>query len=119
DYYLEDLVLVAIYSLFSIIVLILSCSFYSKDNFIYFLNLIVYLSIFNSILICFQYFDVKIIFLLEHHGNQRFYGNIGQPNHISTLLCMGIASSFLLYRFGLYNLKRLYFSSLLFIFFIF
>ncbi len=119
DYYLEDLVLVAIYSLFSIIVLILSCSFYSKDNFIRLLGLIVFLSIFNSVIISLQYFEVKSIFLLEHFGRQRFYGNIGQPNHISTLLCMGVVSSFLLYRLGLFNSKKLYFISFLFIFFIF
>ena len=118
-YFLEDLIVVSIYLIFVLLILITSGGGDYEKYTNFFLKIIVFLSLINSIPILFQYFNINNIFVLNHLGVRRFYGNIGQPNHLSTLFVMGIVSSFHLCKRKIFDKKILYITSLYFIFFIF
>lgn len=119
NYFLEDFILISIYLLFIILVLIISQTIQSIDYIYIYFRLILLLCLINSIIILFQYFDLKSIFILNHAGIQRFYANIGQPNHLSTLFLMGIVSSILLYKKQIIKIQLLYIISIYLIFFVF
>ncbi|WP_411689816.1 O-antigen ligase family protein [Acinetobacter pseudolwoffii] len=118
-YFLEDFILVSIYSIFILLVLIISQTKKNKEHITLILKTIIFLCLINSIIILFQYFNINSIFILEHTGTKRFYGNIGQPNHLSTLFMMGIASSILLYNKKIIKIKLLYVISIYLILFVF
>ena len=118
-YFLEDIVVISIYLIFILLNLIISKEYFNKKNANYFLMVIVFLSIINSIPMLFQYFNINNIFVLNHFGVRRFYGNIGQPNHLSTIFVMGIVSSILLYKRNIFDERILYITSLFLIFLIF
>lgn len=111
-YFLEDIVVISIYLIFILLNLIISKEYFNKKNANYFLMVIVFLSIINSIPMLFQYFNINNIFVLNHFGVRRFYGNIGQPNHLSTIFVMGIVSSILLYKRNIFDERILYITSL-------
>lgn len=118
-YYLEDFIIISIYSFFFIIVIAICCNFYSIERFHFYLKLIVFLCFLNSFILFFQYIEVKNIFILENYGYKRFYANIGQPNHLSTLFIMGIVSTCLLYKYNIIKINILFLISFYFLFFIF
>ncbi|WP_286740353.1 MULTISPECIES: O-antigen ligase family protein [Acinetobacter] len=118
-YFLEDFILVSIYSIFILLVLIISQTQKNKEHIILILKTIIFLCLINSIIILFQYFNINSIFILEHTGTKRFYGNIGQPNHLSTLFMMGIVSSILLYNKKIIKIQLLYIISIYLILFVF
>lgn len=118
-YFLEDFILVSIYMLFIILMLIITQNIKSKRCIFLSLFFILLLCSINSVIVLFQYFDIKNIFILWHSGDHRFYGNIGQPNHLSTLFMIGIVSSLILYKFKKIKIKILYIISIYFTFFVF
>lgn len=119
DYFLEDFILIAVYSLFIVLMLIIAQNYGGEEVKFSFLKIIIVLSVINSIVVLFQYFNLKNIFILDHVGGRRFYGNIGQPNHLSTLFLMGVVSCFLLYKNKKLKKLTLYVLSIYFVFFIF
>lgn len=119
DYFLEDFILVSIYSIFILLILIISQLYKKKEYITLILKTIIFLCLINSIIILFQYFKINSIFILDHSGAQRFYGNIGQPNHLSTLFMMGIVSNILLYNKKIIKVQVLYIISIYLIFFVF
>lgn len=96
DFFLENLVITSLYSIFIILIIFFSYIYNNKENVIFLLKLIICTCFFNGFIIIFQVLDYQNIFVLEHYGNKRFYANIGQPNHISTLFLIGIVSSLIL-----------------------
>lgn len=119
SYFLEDFILVSIYLFFIILILIISEIYKKKEHIILILKTIIFLCLINSIIIILQYFNINSIFILEHTGTKRYYGNIGQPNHLSTLFMMGIVSSILLFNKKIIKIQLLYIISLYLIFFVF
>lgn len=119
SYFLEDFILVSIYLFFIILILIISEIYKKKEHIILILKTIIFLCLINSIIIILQYFNINSIFILEHTGTKRYYGNIGQPNHLSTLFMMGIVSSILLFNKKIIKIQLLYITSLYLIFFVF
>lgn len=118
-YFLEDFVLVSIYSLFILLTLTISQLYKKKEHIYLFLKIIIFLCLINSIIVLCQYFDIRSIFILEHSSAHRFYANIGQPNHLSTLFSVGVISSVLLYKHKIIKIKTLYITSIYLTFFIF
>lgn len=118
-YFLEDFILVSVYILFIILILIITQTIKSKRYIFLSLFFILLLCLINSVIVIFQYFDINNIFILWHSGNHRFYGNIGQPNHLSTLFMVGVVSSLILYKFKKIKTKILYIISIYFTFFVF
>lgn len=119
DYYLEDFILISIYSLFIVLMLIISQNYRDGVSGFLFLKALVLLTIINSIIVLLQYFDFENIFVLNHTGDRRFHGNVGQPNHLSTLFLMGVVSCFLLYKNKKIKKITLYALSIYLVFFIF
>lgn len=97
-YFLENLILISIYSIFIIILIFYSYIYSNEKNIYFLLKVIITTGFFNGLIIVLQKLDYQSIFILEHYGNKRFYANIGQPNHISTLFLIGIASSLILFK---------------------
>ncbi|NAR47102.1 hypothetical protein GPS60_05495 [Acinetobacter haemolyticus] len=119
SYYLEDLVVISIYMLFIALMLLLGEVFLTGVNIGFILKVIILLCFLNSIIMFLQYFNVNNMFVLEHSGMKRFYGNIGQPNHISTLFLMGVVSLLILYKRKKISFLSLYILSIYLTFFIF
>ncbi|MEB6479911.1 O-antigen ligase family protein [Acinetobacter vivianii] len=111
-FFLEDIVLIAVYLFFIFLILIFG-HFFTHGCFFIYLKLILFLCFLNSLIIFFQYFGVVNMLILEHSGMKRFYGNIGQPNHLSTLFMMGLSASFILYNYKKISIRKLYFFSFL------
>lgn len=118
-YFLEDFILISIYSLFLVFILISSQFYNSKENIYFFLKIIVLLCLINSFIVLSQFFNIKSIFILEHLGVRRFYANIGQPNHLSTLFITGIVATLILYRHQVIRVRTLYIISMYLTFFVF
>ncbi len=118
-YFLEDFIVISIYALFIIFILICSQFYSSDENVYFFLKIIILLCLINSFIVLLQFFNIKSIFILEHSGVRRFYANVGQPNHLSTLFMTGIIATLILYRRQVIKTKMLYIMSIYLTFFIF
>lgn len=118
-YFLEDFIVISIYALFIIFILICSQFYSSDENVYFFLKIIILLCLINSFIVLLQFFNIKSIFILEHSGVRRFYANVGQPNHLSTLFMTGIIATLILYRRQVIKTKMLYIMSIYLTFFLF
>lgn len=118
-FFLENLIITSLYSIFIMLLIFFFYIYNDKKNIIFLLKLIVYTCFFNGFIIIFQVLDYQNIFVLEHHGNKRFYANIGQPNHISTLFLIGIVSSLILYRKNILTKACFFFVTTIFTYFMF
>lgn len=118
-FFLENLIITSVYSIFIIFIIIYPYVYNNKENIFYLLKLMIYICFFNGLIIVFQVLDCQNIFVLEHYGNKRFYANIGQPNHVSTLFLIGIVSSLILYRKNILTKVGFFFVTTIFIYFIF
>ena len=76
-FFLENLIITSLYSIFIMLLIFFFYIYNDKKNIIFLLKLIVYTCFFNGFIIIFQVLDYQNIFVLEHHGNKRFYANIG------------------------------------------
>lgn len=119
DFFLENLILVSIYSFFIMLIIFFFYIYNDIKNIIFLLKLIVYMCFFNGLIIIFQVLDYQNIFVLEHYGNKRFYANIGQPNHISTLFLIGIVSSLILCKKNVISKVCFFLTTTVFTYFIF
>lgn len=79
-----------------------------------FIYLLIISSIFNSIVSIFQILDFEenFYFILELNGS-RVYGNLGQPNNLSTLIILAFIGSIYLYQTDKLNKKSISFITLI------
>ncbi|WP_104483926.1 hypothetical protein [Acinetobacter indicus] len=76
-YFLEDFILLVVYSLFIIFMVLFGQNYNNRESRINFLKIVVLLSLANTFVVLFQYFDFNSIFVLEHEGGVAFMGILG------------------------------------------
>lgn len=85
--------------------------------FLKFCYLFVFISFISSFIIIVQWLNFGNFqpYLLEIN-NTRAYGNLAQPNHMATILCMGLIGLWYIYEIKIYSIKKILFISLIFLF---